>query len=290
MKPITSKIVSLCLLCAVTGTTIAQDSPAQNKKDNTGTNPVNFTYDARFYNEWASLDIKGGDGSLNTQFFEFRLPLGRDISKLTGGEENNNFYNQLGQRFGFRIRARYQTLNTNSVDEEGNFQNLTASGVGDFDMRLLWLAYGSKRFLLAPGIEATFNTATNDLLGFGRTVLTPQIFFGFPNVFGKNSLFIPGYQYLFSLGGNDDRPYVSRSTIDLYFVWLFGGAGNWLITNPQIVIDHRTNAVPWQIELEWGTMIKPVPGASVYLRPGVGLGGNKAYRLNFEFGLKFVWR
>jgi hypothetical protein len=42
--------------------------------------------------------------------------------------------------------------------------------------------------------------------------------------------------------------------------------------------------------MEWGTMIKNVPGASVYLRPGVGIGADRPYLWNFEFGLKFIWR
>ncbi len=43
-------------------------------------------------------------------------------------------------------------------------------------------------------------------------------------------------------------------------------------------------------EVEWGTMITPLPGASVYLRPGIGFGDDKPYSWNFEAGLKFVWR
>ena len=63
------------------------------------------------------------------------------------------------------------------------------------------LACGSKKFLLVPGFEVTFNTASNDALGFGKTVLAPMVFAGFPGILGKGSLFVPGYQYLFSVGG-----------------------------------------------------------------------------------------
>ena len=73
-------------------------------------------------------------------------------------------------------------------------------------------------------------------------------------------------------------------------MWLFKQCANWLIVNPQILIDHEANTVPELAELEWGTMIKPGPGASVYLRPGIGIGDDKPYSWNFEIGLKFIWR
>ena len=89
-----------------------------------------------------------------------------------------------------------------------------------------------------PGFEVTFNSATNDALGFGKKVLAPMLFAGFPGLLGKKSLFIPGYQYLFRVGGDENRPDVSRSQIDLYFVWLLPKGGNWLIVNPQILADR----------------------------------------------------
>ena len=53
-----------------------QESTQENqKKDNTGTNPVNFTYDARFYIENSWLD----GGSLIAPTFEFRWPMGIDL-------------------------------------------------------------------------------------------------------------------------------------------------------------------------------------------------------------------
>ena len=48
---------------------------AQDEKDNTGTNPVNFYYDFRLITEMA--DLKDDCGSLLKHTAEFRLPLGR---------------------------------------------------------------------------------------------------------------------------------------------------------------------------------------------------------------------
>jgi len=124
-------------------------------------------------------------------------------------------------------------MNISTTDASGTVTNTNINGIVDLDARILMLAYGSKRLLIAPGIEATFNTATNNGMGFGKTVLAPMVFFGFPGILGKGNLFVPGYQYLFSVGGDENRPDVSRSQIDLYFVWLLPKGGNWLIVNPQ---------------------------------------------------------
>ena len=112
----------------------------------------------------------------------------------------------------------------------------------------------------------------------------------FPGILGGKSLFAPGYQYVFDVAGDDSRPDVSRSQIDLYLVWLFGKGKNWLIVDPQVVFDHETRKEPALIEAEWGFMIAPSVGASTYLRPGVGIGPDKPYSWNIEVGLKFVWR
>ena len=43
------------------------------ERDNTGTNPANFTYDVRFYSEMASFSDP--EGSYRTIFLEFLFPL-----------------------------------------------------------------------------------------------------------------------------------------------------------------------------------------------------------------------
>ena len=50
-------------------------------EDNSGTNPVNFTYDFRVYSELAQLDNDAGSSALTTA--ELRVPLGRDIAYLS---------------------------------------------------------------------------------------------------------------------------------------------------------------------------------------------------------------
>jgi hypothetical protein len=50
------------------------------QEDNTGTNPVNFTFGARFYTEMADLAV--ANGSLLTNTFELRFPLGANVANV----------------------------------------------------------------------------------------------------------------------------------------------------------------------------------------------------------------
>jgi hypothetical protein len=259
---------------------------AQDEKDNSGTNPVNFSYDFRLISEMA--DLKDDGGSQLKYTAEFRWPLGRDIANLRGDKEGSPFYD-MGKMFSLRFRANYQNL---SFDNPSNdpFGTSEVSGIGDLDARLLGIAYASKRVVIAPGLEAFFDTASNDALGSGKNALGPVVFAVFPGIIGGNSLFAPGYQYVFDIGGDEDRSDISRSQIDLYFVWQLAKGKNWLILDPQIILDHENSTEFGTVEAEWGFMIAPKQGISAYIRPGAGLGVDRPYDWNLEFAVKFVWR
>jgi len=257
---------------------------AQEDKDNTGTNPVNFTYDFRLITEMQEFEGSAGSQVINTM--EFRWPIGRDIANLKGPEGKDSLFYNMGTRIGMRFRARYQTLSLTTPGAEP-FESSEVSGIGDFDMRILGLAYTSPKVLVAVGLEAFFDTASNEALGSGNTLLGPQVFVAFPGILGGRSLFIPGYQYVFDVAGEGR---VRRSQIDLYFVWLLAEGKNWLIVNPQIIYDHELSEDFATFETEWGFMIVQKYGISGYLRPGIGLTDPAPYSWNFEAGLKFVWR
>jgi hypothetical protein len=110
-------------------------------------------------------------------------------------------------------------------------------------------------------LEAFFNTASHDVLGSGSTNLAPVIFVTLFNVLGPRSLFAPGYQYVFDIAGNN----VSRSQIDLYFVWILAGGKNWMLFDPQITLDHENSREFVQADAEWGFMIVPQSGINGYV-------------------------
>jgi hypothetical protein len=257
--------------------------PAQAQEDNTGTNPVNFTYDFRLYTEMVDLPID--DSSLITNTFEIRWPFGRDVANLKGVGAGSP-YHDMGRRLAMRFRARYSNL---SVTVPGSGSS-SLSGIGDMDLRLLYLPYIGNKTILAIGLEGFFDTATNDALGSGKNSLGPTVIGVFPGLLGRGSLFAPAYQYVFDVGGSSDRADISRSQLDFYFVWALAGGKNWVIVDPQVIFDHENDTIPGLTEVEWGFMIAPKVGASGWVRPGIGIGSDRLYDWNLEVGAKFVWR
>lgn len=268
-------------LSAFLASTVVLGSAALGAEDKSGTNPANFTYDFRFITEMAQLPDDAG--SQTAQIFEFRWPLGRDLANLRGDEAGDPIYD-MGRRWGARVRARYIDLSLENDDEALGASGV--SGIGDLDARLLYIAHASSRVIVVPGMEAFFDTASNEALGADGTLLAPVIFTVFPGLVGPGSLFAPGYQYVFDVSGDDT---VSRSQIDLYFVWGLAQGKNWLIVDPQVILDHENSVELGTTEVEWGFMMVPQAGISGYLRPGVGIGAYRPYDWNLEAGLKFVW-
>jgi hypothetical protein len=92
-----------------------EDAQSEMKADKTGTNPINFTFDARIYNEYHWLNTEG-DGNQNITTFEFRAPL-------------------LDGKFQFRVKARYLDISSD-LNNDGN-DDPDDSGFGDTDIRFL---------------------------------------------------------------------------------------------------------------------------------------------------------
>jgi len=274
---------SLTILALVGLVTAGLAAPVLAQEDNTGTNPVNFTYDYRLYSEMQGLPMDNSSLIINT--IEFRWPFGRDVANLKGVGAGSP-YHDMGKKFGMRIRARYSNLSLEMTDSE----TYSVSGIGDLDARLLYLPYVGTKTIIAIGLEGFFDTATNDALGSGKTLLGPTLIGVFPGLLGRGSLFAPAYQYVFDVAGSADRADVSRSQLDLYFVWTLAGGKNWLIVDPQVIFDHKNDKVPALAEFEWGFMIAPSAGVSGWIRPGVGIGSDRLYDWNLEGGIKFVWR
>ena len=279
MKRIISYATYVCLLLAVLATPgLAQEE----EKDNTGTNPINFTYDARFYTEMSWLTPT--DASLINSSFELRMPLGRTMSNLTN--QKLGIFNDLGSRHALRFKTRYKSLNV--VDEQGG--NVNISGIGDLDLRYLTIPHVTNKFGIATGLEAFIPTASNDALGSGKLVLRPQVFAGFFGLFGKGSIFAPGILYLFDVAGDDGRPSVNQWQMDIYFVWLLAQMKHWLIINPQPVLDVENDKEFMIVDVEFGLMIPQMPGAAIHVRPGVGVGADRPFDWTFEFGFRWIWR
>ena len=64
-------IISMLVLVSLAGTVNAQEN---QKKDNTGTNPINFSNDFRISYNRADLNTKG-DGSASNVILEYKYPI-----------------------------------------------------------------------------------------------------------------------------------------------------------------------------------------------------------------------
>ena len=143
--------VSLVFVAVLSAAASSLLAAQQAEGDNTGTNPINFTYDWRTYTEMQSLP--GGDNSLSTVTIEQRMP--------------------LSQKVQFRFRVRHSSL---SLDPDEDGISTETSGLGDWDARLAYIAKATQRYAIALGIEAVVPAATNTRLGSGKYTLGPQIF------------------------------------------------------------------------------------------------------------------
>ena len=122
----------------------ADDVKENFKKDKTGTNPLNFTHDARLYNEYRWLNTKG-DGSQNLLTAEYRTPF-------------------AGGKWQARVKVRRNDLKADFNND--GFDDVDEGGMGDTDIRFATVPYFNmeKKMAVFTGVE--FFSAHQDL---GRT-------------------------------------------------------------------------------------------------------------------------
>jgi hypothetical protein len=249
------------------------DAKADMKGDKTGTNPINFTHDARLYNEYIWLNT-AGDGSQNITTVEYRTP-------LSGG------------KLQFRVRARTASIEADFNDD--GVDDLDDSGIGDFDFRFLMVPIMNmkKKFALAVGFETFLPTATEVLLGSGAFSFGPQVFGVFFNPRGiKGTLVAPAYQHKFSIDEDDGRNQVHQGLIDIFFLWSSSDKQYWALFDPQIILDYEEDKEFMIVDIEAGTMLDRflgTKGHSTYLRPSFGVGGDRPTDGSIEIGYKIIW-
>ncbi len=235
---------------------------AQDAKDGTGTDPTNITWDWRAYVEMQA--IQGGDNSRTVLTIEQKVPLGKNAS--------------------FRFRARHVSL---SLDPDSDGSSTEISGMGDWETRLLYIAKADRRRALAMGLEATFDTASNQFLGSGKNTLGPQIFAVLFNPPGGGVLLAPAYQYIFDVGGDEGRADVSKSQFNLFYVWLDKGKKWWVVADQSAVLDHENETEFGLLKVEYGRMM--LGGMSSYVKPSIGVGNHRPHDWSVEFGFKAIY-
>ena len=269
--------VLLIIGLASTGAQAQEDAQTAMKKDNTGTNPVNFQRDIRLYNEFSWLNTEG-DSTQNLTTLEFRTPF-------------------LDGKWQWRVRAPFKSLQVD-VNDDG-IDEIDESGFGDLDMRFITvpiLDVANMR-AVAIGLELFLDTASEDVLGSGTTSLGPQVFLVkfFKGGFGPykgGGLFAPGFQYKFSIDEEEGRSDTEQFLIDLNFLMMGTSKMFWFFTDPQIVFDLETEEEFAIVDLEFGVMMakwfNDLKGHSAYIRPSFAVGADRPTDYSVEVGYKIV--
>ncbi len=262
------QLVVIAIVASVVLSSAVFAQSEDQKKDKTGTNPINFQRELRFYNEFTWLNTPG-DGTANVTTVEFRTPI-------------------FGGKWQWRARGRFSTI-TADLNNDG-IDDVDESGLGDTDMRFLKVPYVNmaKKQAVAIGVEVFLNTASEDALGRGTTSLGPQVFYV---KFMKRGLFAPGLQYKRSVDEDTGRSDTDQILIDLNYLLMAKDKQSWFFTDPQIVIDNETNKEFAIVDLEFGFMMSKwtnLKGHSFYIRPSIGVGGDRATDGAVEIGYKMV--
>jgi hypothetical protein len=245
-----------------------EDVKEKFAKDKTGTNPMNFTFDARVYNEYRWLNVTG-DGFQNLTTFEFRAPFASGKWQFRGKVR------------GVKIDADFSGDGISDVDD---------SGFGDTDLRFMTIPYLNleKRQAWAVGVEFFLDTASEVALGSGANSVAPFVFWGYFNPIGPGSIFVPGYQHTFSISEDEGRSQIRQGLIDMFLVQTWKKNRYWGYVDPQIVLDYESHEEFMLLEIQGGMMLGS-GGSSAYVMPSFGIGTDRPYDASLEIGYKIVW-
>ena len=248
-----------------------EDAQVAMKADKSGTNPINFQNDLRFYNEYQWLN-SAGDGFQNITTLEFRTPI-------------------LKGKWQARVKVRNTMINADLNNDGAT--DVDEGGWGDTDVRFITVPYVNmkKKMAFAFGIEAFLDTAKKDSLGSGATSLGPQIFGVFFKTLGFD-LIAPAYQHRFSVDEDSRTGHVEQGFIDVFGLKMSKDKQSWMLVNPTFVMDYEANTEFLLLDLEVGTMLDKylgTKGHSAYVRPSVSFGKDRGTDASIEVAYKIIW-
>src|SRR5262249_13865539 len=200
---------------------------------------------------------------------------GRDYQNITTFQYVQPFANNLA------VRLRLPVVGN---DVSGSNQY----GLGDITARVNWVPYVNRKVGVLVGSEFAFDTASKPQLGTGKYTIAPVgvlVFF-----LKQGWLFAPAYQQTVSYAGQSTRSDINVGATDLYLVKLTKSKRNWFIFDPTIITDYHNDRASGTFEFEAGQIVGRMGKGigSLYLRPGVGLGGDRVYNWNLEVGFKLI--
>lgn len=162
-------------------------------------------------------------------------------------------------------------------------------GHGDLLLRGAWRAVQQDGFALVLVTEVTFDTASDNQLGQGKTVVAPLVYAAI-DLPRYESVFFPNVQHYFSVGGDDSRSDVSQTVLKPNLLTRWPNRF-YTFLEPAFIIDREHNSkVGLTIELELGKLVSN--NAALWLRPGVGVIKDdlpQIYDWNTEIGVRYIF-
>ncbi|HWQ38520.1 MAG TPA: hypothetical protein VNM24_07890 [Burkholderiales bacterium] len=217
--------------------------------------------------------------------FRSRAELRHEYQDLQNGGHRNllipRFEYAASSSLAFRIETPYVWYEAPGADR--------VAGHGDLLLRGAWRATQRDGFALILVTEVTFDTASDDRLGQGQTVISPLVYAAI-DVPEIESVFFPNFQHYFSAGGDGTHPDVSQTVLkpNLLTRW---PKRFYTFLEPAFLIDHERNSkVGLTVELEVGKLVSR--HVAVWGRPGVGVIKNdlpQIYNWNIEIGARYIF-
>lgn len=231
---------------------------AEGDIDN-GTDPTKLS--RNFQLRYEALDLQNGFSN-QTLFLRFTQPLG-EAQKSS-------------------LEFKVPLISSDVLGEPG-------LGVGDLILKFSHLATLTPKYGILLTLEAAFDTADTADRGFGSNVLRPGITYA--RFLPGGSLFAPTLQHAFTVGQVDPgRTEVNLTVMDFYYVPKLNDPRNYMTLDPALSYDWENDKLIPSVALTLGRVIPTgLPGtSSLFIKPSVGLGEDRAFDWGFEVGFKVV--
>jgi len=187
---------------------------------------------------------------------------------------------QLGKRFTTRLDVPL-VYNSKSVADYRQY------GFGDISLRLVGFRFAqTKKAALAASVEFSFNTAMSPLLGTGKNVIIPTLFY--TQIFRERRIIAAlAFQQFNSLWGDESRQKINFSRFQAFFVkgWT---KRIWMLLLPELYIDYENPGASMTME---ATMFYRLTGhVTLWAKGGAGLFGDHVarYLWTTEAGIRYA--
>ena len=259
----------------------APSSPHDAAADKTGTNPLNFQRTLQLSNEYDHIT---DDAEINYLRVRYTEPLSSTLSL------------RLEVPLVYAHAAIAGNSATGAGDggspappDPGGETDVTDTGLGDVVLKASYVPYVTRRNGLLVAGELAAPTASDDVLGTGKWVLSPTATYAwfFPN----GLLFAPAYKHSFSFAGDDDRADIHKGSLDFYLVYKFDRMRQWVVLDPTYFLDYEQDRYSGgTFRATYGRLLGKAGDAvvSAYVRPGVGVGADRPYDWSLEVAVTLI--